>query len=79
MKQIVRCIFSALGISIVIMSCNGDEKKTESTTTGDTAAKATMPAATEPAAKANDMDAAKKVVAGTARSMGIDTELNITK
>ena len=72
MKQIVRCIFTALGISIVIMSCNGDNKKTESATTGDTTVKAITPAATEPAAQANAMDAAKvapglyKVIADTA-------------
>jgi quercetin dioxygenase-like cupin family protein len=72
MKQIVRCIFFAFSISIVIMSCNGDDKKTESTTTADTTATASTPPATEPAAQANPMDAATvapglyKVIADTA-------------
>ncbi|MEP7165835.1 MAG: cupin domain-containing protein [Ferruginibacter sp.] len=58
MKQIVTCSFIALGLSIAFMSCNGDEKKTDSTTTSDTAVLASTP--TEmPAAKADDMDAVK--------------------
>jgi quercetin dioxygenase-like cupin family protein len=73
MKQILRCIFLAFGISIVIMSCNGNDKKTETTTTGDTTSIASTPPVPEPPPPpANDMDAVKvaaglyKVIADTA-------------
>lgn len=70
MKQILSSIFSAFSISIIIMSCNADDKKTE-TTTDDTTAIASPAAATE-ALPANEMDATKvaaglyKVIADTA-------------
>src|SRR6186997_1981189 len=53
MKQMVKCIFISLGISMVIISCNSDGKKTENTTTDTTAITCTPPE------QGNELDAVK--------------------